>query len=782
MKTADEILHEHGIAPPPPGKQRYYTTCPQCSAKRSRAHQKAACLGITVKGDGVKWGCNHCLWTGGAYYNGKINGPGGEPARTYDYLDEQGKLLFQKVRNPPGNAQRFWQRRPDGKGGWISNAQGVRKVLYRLPEVLEAIASELTILVVEGEKDADSLWRIGIPATCSPDGASDIGKAAKWRMAYSESLGGAHIVVIPDHDDAGYAHASATAKASVPVAKRVRMLTLAKHWPECPKGGDISDWLAAGHTREQLDALIAQAPDYVADNTPKAAGDAGAAAPLRLVFFNDLGAQPTPKPWLIKNVMARDEISSWFGPPGKGKSALATDLTIANASGRDWRGFRTKCRCGVVYFAFERADLVRRRLIAHKLRDGLADLPIAVAGEFIDLLNRSCVDVILATIHAAEQRFACEVGLAIFDTYAKGIAAGGGDEDKAKDQNAVQANLRRLFDRGCHIHIAGVGHAGKDESKGERGSNARLADVDLQVQITGDLVKTATVLKANDQPEGCLTSFKLEPFDFDPDEDGDPFRTFIVGDEILDSDQTQRSRTKPSDRQKLALRALAEVTLVRGRPAPPEYQLPPDIRVVTAEAWQEELLRSNVLDRKAGNPWARFSELRNSLAARFLIGTRDDLVWLPRPDHGGGKANSSTSSNGEARTVGFIPFMITRAAKEQLRVQGFSDAQIANLTPQQTREILLASLGTVLVEWKKAIGVGETRSLDRVIEITADHPGLKAALVAVAPMDDRQRISNVQLACWLRDFNEVPVGGLQLSGGGIENGSPLWTLQVCDGH
>ena len=208
MKTADEILHEHGIAPPPPGKQRYYTTCPQCSANRSRAHQKAACLGVTVKGDGVKWGCNHCLWTGGGYYNGKINGPGGEPARTYDYLDEQGNLLFQKVRNPPGNAQRFWQRRPDGKGGWINNTKGVRKVLYRLPEVFEAIASERTILVVEGEKDADSLWRIGIPATCSPDGASDIGKAAKWRMAYSESLGGADIVVIPDHDDAGYAHAN----------------------------------------------------------------------------------------------------------------------------------------------------------------------------------------------------------------------------------------------------------------------------------------------------------------------------------------------------------------------------------------------------------------------------------------------------------------------------------------------------------------------------------------------------------------------------------------------
>ena len=49
-------------------------------------------------------------------------------------------------------------------------------------------------------------------------------------------------------------------------------------------------------------------------------------------------------------------------------------------------------------------------------------------------LHRSCVDAIIATISEAEQRFGSEVGLAIFDTYSKGIAAGGGDEDKAKDQ------------------------------------------------------------------------------------------------------------------------------------------------------------------------------------------------------------------------------------------------------------------------------------------------------------------------------------------------------------
>ena len=72
-------------------------------------------------------------------------------------------------------------------------------------------------------------------------------------------LRGADIVIVPDHDAPGYAHAEAIARMSTGIAKRIRMLKLAEHWAECPKAGDISDWLEAGHTREELDALIAQA-------------------------------------------------------------------------------------------------------------------------------------------------------------------------------------------------------------------------------------------------------------------------------------------------------------------------------------------------------------------------------------------------------------------------------------------------------------------------------------------------------------------------------------------
>jgi hypothetical protein len=251
----------------------------------------------------------------------------------------------------------------------------------------------------------------------------------------------------------------------------------------------------------------------------------------------------------------------------------------------------------------------------------------AQRGRLFCFRARSCVSIIVATVREAEQHFGCEVGLSIFDTYAKGIAAGGGDEDKARDQNIVQANLRRVLDH-LNIHIAGIGHTGKDETRGERGSNARLADVDVLVQITGDDVKTVSVEKGNDQPMGALTAFQLEPFDLGVDEDGEPMRTFIVSKEIFAAAQARRQ--KLSDRQKLALEALAEATLAHGRDAPREYGLPPHIKVVTVNEWQAELVRQNVIEANGANPRARCREVRLSLAARKAIGSRDDFVWPVR--------------------------------------------------------------------------------------------------------------------------------------------------------
>jgi putative DNA primase/helicase len=165
---------------------------------------------------------------------------------TYDYEDEGGALLFQVARIEPKD---FRQRRPDGNGGWTWKVKGVRQVPYRLPELIAGRGG--LVLIPEGEKDCNALARWGLVATCNAGGAG------KWRREFAAYFAGADIVVLPDNDEAGRSHARDIVSAVSPTARRVRIL----HLPNLPPKGDVSDWIAAGGTREALLALVERAPD-----------------------------------------------------------------------------------------------------------------------------------------------------------------------------------------------------------------------------------------------------------------------------------------------------------------------------------------------------------------------------------------------------------------------------------------------------------------------------------------------------------------------------------------
>jgi RecA-family ATPase len=250
--------------------------------------------------------------------------------------------------------------------------------------------------------------------------------------------------------------------------------------------------------------------------------------------FDEMACEPTAKRWLVKGIFARGESSAWIAPPGGMKSALLAEASISVAGGFDWHGYRNKEAAGVVYFAIERADLVRRRLRAHAERQGLKGLPIAVVGVSIDLTKPDAFKKIITTIRDASETLKAPIGLVIVDTFAKLIAAGGGDENSAKDQGMVFANLQRVKNN-TDTHVALIGHTGKDENKGMRGSNAALGDVDMMVTLSGDDVRTATVTKANDAPEGPLFSFASEVHSFGTDEDGDPVSVNIVSSETVET-------------------------------------------------------------------------------------------------------------------------------------------------------------------------------------------------------------------------------------------------------
>ena len=345
---------------------------------------------------------------------------------------------------------------------------------------------------------------------------------------------------------------------------------------------------------------------------PPTQSEAPKAEPLGLTFFNECRDR-APKKHIIKGVIAKGESSSTYGAPGSLKSAFKLDMMVHAAAGRNWRGFRTKEKCGGVYYAFERADLVRRRLAAYAIRDGFKDLPIAVCDKLIDMVDVGCVDIIIATIRAAEAHFGIPVGFIAFDTWSKGIAAGGGDEDKALYQNAVAANLKRIHEQ-ADVHIAGVGHSGKDTTRGERGSNARQGDVDVQIQITGNSVKTATVVKANDQPDGPLTSFAAETVALGTDEDGEPISTVILSAAPCQSVPARSG--KLTELQQLALDALDKTVAAQGGP-------------VTIEVWRDEMYRNGTLDREAKNPRADFKRLKLALIVAKRLVEQNGFVQKP---------------------------------------------------------------------------------------------------------------------------------------------------------
>lgn len=124
----------------------------------------------------------------------------------YRYRDEAGVTLYETVRMEPGHGggdKTFCQRRPTPQGGWVWNLDGVRRVLYRLPELLDPANAGRVVMVVAGEKDADNLAAVGVLATTNVNG-----ERAEWLDSYSAALAGRDVVVVVDGDATGRRHAN----------------------------------------------------------------------------------------------------------------------------------------------------------------------------------------------------------------------------------------------------------------------------------------------------------------------------------------------------------------------------------------------------------------------------------------------------------------------------------------------------------------------------------------------------------------------------------------------
>ena len=164
----------------------------------------------------------------------------------YDYYDEAGELLFQKVRYIDQDGRKtFRQRRPVDGGQWEYSLGDTPKVLYNLPAVRAAVAEKKSIYVVEGEKDADVLISLGLVATTMPGGAG------KWLDIHTMALAGGTIDIVADNDEVGHEH-------GVDVFRKLSEAGCDVALWRCPTKKDVFDHLAAGL---KLDELVPLDPD-----------------------------------------------------------------------------------------------------------------------------------------------------------------------------------------------------------------------------------------------------------------------------------------------------------------------------------------------------------------------------------------------------------------------------------------------------------------------------------------------------------------------------------------
>jgi len=202
----------------------------------------------------------------------------------YDYTDLDGAVRHFTVRlqHPERPGKEFIQGTPlNGSGQVRWSLRGVETILYRLPD----IAASSWVAICEGEKSADLLASLGIPATTAPMGAG------KWQDAYTAALAGKAVAILPDNDDPGREHAQIVAAALAGHASTVKIVgPLSAR----AKGG-VDDWLTEEHhTADDLLQAISDAPEYAAVSLAQTStvDDCGEPTPAMLADAKQANSTP----------------------------------------------------------------------------------------------------------------------------------------------------------------------------------------------------------------------------------------------------------------------------------------------------------------------------------------------------------------------------------------------------------------------------------------------------------------------------------------------------------
>lgn len=356
----------------------------------------------------------------------------------YYYQDENGDPLFRVRRT--SNKNFIQQRYEDGE--YINGLGGREPVPYHLDKIANQYDKTEPLFICEGEKDTDRLIAEGPQATTNPMGAG------KWREEYADHLRGfREIYVVADNDAPGRKHAEQVT-ATLPQAKIV-------HLPGLPEKGDVSDWLDAGHSPEEL-LEIARRDGTARSSTRFEPAD------LREAILNGLKRPEM----LIREMMYEGLVHGLYAAGGMGKTWMA--LWIIKQA--------IEQRKKVLLLDLENGT----RIIADRLRS------LGVDPELVQKYLRYCPFPSLPLSVDASTDFEAlldefQPDLIVVDSWINCLAAAGLDENSSTDiARWTEAYTQRARARSIAVLI--LDHEPK-EGGSARGSGRKLDYVDVMWEL-----------------------------------------------------------------------------------------------------------------------------------------------------------------------------------------------------------------------------------------------------------------------------------------------------------
>jgi hypothetical protein len=476
--------------------------------------------------------------------------------------------------------------RLNGGLGWHKKAPIRPLPLYRLNRL--TAMPDATVILTEGEKAADAAQAMFPDHAC----LSWFGGVQRVDHADLTPLKGRNVIVWPDNDDPGK---DAAKKLARPLSASVLRVD------DLPAKADAADVSVEDPEAWLAERII----------TPRGT----AHGRLTVFALADLETAPR-RDYILKGLIAPNEISVWVGAPKCGKSFLLLDVTYRLSLRRLVFKRRVK-QVKVLYVAAEGEGGIGNRIKALRDKYGPSDNFHWIA-QPADLLHK---EGHLAELTAAAG--SCGAQLIVLDTLSRML--NGGDENSPADMGKFVANVTELRVQ-TKAHIAVIHHPAKGGNGGHgRGHSCLEGADDALIEVTkhDDGSRSAHVVHAKDDADGDRFGFNLEPVVLGIDEDGDKITTLVVNEQ--DEAAARPAAVSLSDNQQIAMRCLNRALAtyafmsVVGQGS--------ERLVCYVADWRK------VFDQE-GKPGAlpntkrmAFDRAVGGLLSKGLIGAQDDLVW-----------------------------------------------------------------------------------------------------------------------------------------------------------